>query len=271
MKNITNIAIGGFDGMHLGHMQLFRQLDDFGSIVVINRICANLTPYNFREQYTTKKIFYYELEDIKNLDAIGFLKLLENDFPNLKKIIVGYDFRFGHDAKYDIHDLKKLFKYEVVVIEQFSCNGIAVHSSTIREYLKNGQIKQANKFLGHHYKIKGNMIKGQGLGKTQFVPTINLQITNFLIPKDGIYLSKAYILDKKFNCVVFIGRRATTDNNFAIEVHIFDDFDMTITKDIQIEIEFIQFLRVNRRFDSFEELRQQIKKDIQIAKQCVQS
>ena len=116
-----------------------------------------------------------------------------------------------------------------------------------------------------------DMTKGQGLGKTQFVPTINLQITNFLIPKDGVYLSQAYILNKKFNCVVFIGRRATTDNNFAIEVHIFDDFDITITKDTQVEIEFIQFLRANKKFNSFEELRQQIKKDIQIAKQCVQS
>ncbi|HFB53607.1 MAG TPA: bifunctional riboflavin kinase/FAD synthetase, partial [Sulfurimonas autotrophica] len=95
MKDTTAIAIGGFDGMHIGHQALFSELGSSGTIVVIETGYANLTPDGFRQRYTKHKIVYLNLDDIRHLDGEGFVKLLQVNFPKLQKIVVGYDFHFG--------------------------------------------------------------------------------------------------------------------------------------------------------------------------------
>ena len=97
MKNVKAIAIGGFDGMHVGHQQLFEALGSEGGILVIETGYANLTPQTAREHYSDLPIFYYELGDIRHLDAEGFVAKLLEEFPLLEKIVVGYDFNFGKD------------------------------------------------------------------------------------------------------------------------------------------------------------------------------
>ena len=142
MKNkITNIAIGGFDGMHLAHQEVFKYLDDNGGIVVIESGYANLTPKTYRAKFTKLPIFYYPLQNIKHLDGIEFIRLLKEEFCNLCKIVVGYDFRFGKDAKYSAYDLKKLFDKDVIIVKEFRLDGVSVHSRVIRSYLRDGNIK----------------------------------------------------------------------------------------------------------------------------------
>ncbi|MCW8837977.1 MAG: bifunctional riboflavin kinase/FAD synthetase, partial [Thiovulaceae bacterium] len=171
IKNSTAIAIGGFDGMHIGHQHLFAELGEHGTIVVIETGYANLTPRKERERFSKYPIIYLELDDIRHLDANGFIEFLITKFPNLGKIVVGYDFHFGKDRKYNHDDLKELFSGEVKVVDEVSLNGDSIHSHKIRAKLSIGDIKGANAFLGHNYTIRGLRESGQGIGKKELVAT----------------------------------------------------------------------------------------------------
>ena len=264
-KNIvTSIAIGGFDGMHIAHQELFKNLDDNGAIVSIETGYANLTPKRYRQEYSIYPIYYYNLESIKHLEGNEFIKLLKEEFPNLKKIVVGFDFCFGKDRKYCIEKLKELFEGEVVVINEVKLEDIAVHSRIIREYLKAGNIQIANKLLGKEYKIYGHQIKGQGLGAKSFVPTINLKVEEFLLPKEGVYITKTILDLKEYNSITFLGHRFTTDGSYAVETHILDE--NIEEKNYTTQIKFYKKIRDNQKFDSFEELKKQIFKDIETTK-----
>ncbi|AXX85972.1 bifunctional riboflavin kinase / FMN adenylyltransferase [Malaciobacter marinus] len=259
-KNITSIAIGGFDGMHIAHQQLFKKLDQNGAIVVIESGHSNLTPKSNRQEYTHFPVYYYVLDNIKHLEGEEFIKLLKEEFPNLKKIIVGFDFCFGKNRKYNTLGLKKLFEGEVIVVDEICDNNLAIHSRYIREFIRVGNIKKANELLGKNYKIIGQTTKGQGLGKKSFVPTINLTVENFLLPNEGVYITKTIIKDKSYNSVTFLGHRVTTDGSYAIETHLIGEDIINIMGKIQIE--FIDKIRENQKFDNFEDLKKQIDKDI---------
>lgn len=264
MKNSTAIAIGGFDGMHIGHQHLFNALGENGTIVVIETGYANLTPRREREKFTDFPIMYLELDEIRHLDGEGFITFLKEKFPKLEKIVVGYDFHFGKNRKYSLNDLKTLFSGEVVVIDEVSHNGDSVHSHKIRAKLGIGDIKGANAFLGHNYTLRGNMVAGQGIGKKELVATINLETRCFLTPKEGVYVTLTQIDDEEHYhpSVSFVGHRETTDGSFAIESHILDGEVVCETK---AAISFVSFIRNNEKFDSLEELKAAIKKDIAIA------
>ncbi len=263
-KDIDSIAIGGFDGMHYAHQKLFEKLGENGGIVSIESGFANLTPKTHRQEYSKYPIYYYVLDNIKNLTGEEFLKLLNQEYPNLKKIIVGFDFCFGKNRNNCVKELKKMFNGEVVVIKEIKIDDIAIHSRVIRQYIKNGDIKTANKLLGRDYKIYGKQIKGQGLGSKNFVPTINLSVADFILPKEGVYITKTIVDEKKYNSVTFLGHRKTTDDSFAIETHILNE-DIKVEKK-SIQIEFIEKLRDNKKFSSFEDLKNQIDKDIEKCK-----
>lgn len=264
-NTITSIAIGGFDGMHIAHQELFKNLDDTGAIVSIESGYANLTPKRYRQEYSIYPIYYFFLENIRHLEGNEFIKLLKEEFPNLKKIVVGFDFCFGKNRAYKTQDLKKIFDGEVVVIPEIKLNNFPVHSRYIREFLLNGDIEKANSFLGKEYKIFGKHIVGQGLGKKEFVATINLNVNEFLLPQSGVYITKTIVNDIEYNSVSFLGHRGSTDGKFAVETHILNQENIEI-KDENVQIKFIRRIRENRKFDNFLELKNQILKDIDIAK-----
>ncbi len=268
-NSITSIAIGGFDGMHIAHQMLFSKLDKHGAIVAIETGYANLTPQSERQKYIDFPIFYYPLAELKHLSGVEFIKLLLEEFPNLQKIVIGYDFYFGKNRQNSTVDLKSFFRGEVEVVSEVTFDGVPVHSRTIREYLRDGDIKQANKFLGKNYSLSGYMIAGQGIGKTQFVPTINIEVSDYLIPKEGIYATKTTIQGKEYLSVSFIGHRISTDGKFAIETHIIDhslDFEGGV-----VEIKFFDRLRDNHKYENLDELKKQILEDINNAKKVLQN
>lgn len=263
-NTITSIAIGGFDGMHIAHQELFKNLDEHGAIVSIESGYANLTPKIYRQEYSIYPIYYYVLDNIKHLEGDQFIKLLKEEFPNLKKIVVGYDFCFGKNRKYCTDKLKELFKGVVKIIDEIKLDDIAVHSRIIREYLKDGDIQTANKLLGKEYKIYGHQIKGQGLGSKSFVPTINLKVKEFLLPKEGVYITKTILNEKEYNSITFLGHRVTTDGSYAVETHILDE--EIKNSNYTTQIKFIKKIRDNQKFNGFEELKNQILNDIESAK-----
>ena len=265
IKNSTAIAIGGFDGMHIGHQALFRELGENGTIVVIETGYANLTPAREREKFSNHRMVYLKLEDIRHLDGDGFIELLKMNFPKLAKIVVGYDFHFGKDRRYSFNDLKEMFDGEVVVVKEVQYNNDTVHSHKIRAKLQIADIKGANAFLGHNYTISGKLIKGQGIGAKELVATINLQAPDFLVPKEGVYVTLTRIDNEEHlhPSVSFLGHRVSTDGSFAIESHILDT--EVVCKE-KASISFISFLRDNRKYDTLEELKKAINSDINRAK-----
>ena len=265
IKNSDTIAIGGFDGMHVGHQHLFRELGDNGCVVVIDSGYANITPNRNREKFTHYPIFYFTLEDIRHLDAVGFLEHLKEHFPKLKKIVVGYDFHFGKDRAYNYDDLKEMFEGEVLVIDEVKVNGESVHSRTIRKKLSHGDIKTANSLLGHNYSIHGDLIKGQGIGTKELVATINLHVRDYILPKEGVYVTLTRIDNEEHfhPSVSFIGHRVSTDGSFAVETHLLDG---EVKCSEKATISFVDFIRENIKYDALDELKKQIDKDINIAK-----
>jgi len=263
-NSINSIAIGGFDGMHIAHQELFNNLTKNAAIISIESGFASLTPRNYRQEYTSFPIFYYDLKDIKELDGTEFIELLKSDFKNLKKIVVGFDFCFGKNRAYKADDLKRVFNGEVVIIPEVKLDGFPVHSRYIREFLLNGNIQKANSFLGKEYKIYGKHIKGQGIGNKEFVPTINLEVSEFLLPQSGVYITKSIVNNIEYPSISFLGNRVTTDTLFAVETHILNT--NIKVKDKIVQIKFIKQIRTNKKFASFNELKNAILKDIDIAK-----
>jgi riboflavin kinase/FMN adenylyltransferase len=265
LSKVNAIAIGGFDGMHVGHQHLFDELGKNGAIVVIETGYANLTLGREREHYTHYPIVYYSLDDIRHLEGEEFVALLTSRFPHLAKIVVGYDFHFGKNRRYSQASLGELFGGEVKVVKQVCIDGDSVHSHKIRAKIQIGDISGANRFLGHNYTIKGSVIKGQGIGKRELVPTLNLECEGFLLPYEGVYAAFTRLEDEEHlsPSVVFVGHRITTDGSYAVESHILGE---TIGACTKASISFVKFLRKNQKFETLELLKSAIDNDIKNAR-----
>ena len=267
MQKVESIAIGGFDGMHAAHQYLFQELGEYGAVVAIETGYADLTPGAHRQEHTHYPLFYYNLDDLKPLSGAEFVAKLKSDFPSLKKIVVGFDFHFGHKRSCTSLDLKELFDGEVMIVDEVKIEGEAVHSHKIRTLLEKGKLEQANLFLGYNYQLKGKVVKGQGVGKEKLVPTINMEVQGYRLPKEGVYATLTRLDDDQlYPSVSFIGQRSITDGSFAIETHI---LDKEVKESTRVELSFLHFIRKNDSFDSFEALKKQIEEDIDEAKKVI--
>lgn len=264
LLKVNTIAIGGFDGMHVGHQKLFDALGNKGAIVVVETGHANLTPGTNREYYSKHPIVYYSLDQIRHLDGMEFITMLKQQFPVLEKIVVGYDFRFGKDRCYSHQDINVFFDGIVEVIDEVCIDGDSVHSNKIRTKLNEGDIAAANRYLGHNYLIQGKIVQGQGLGKKSLYPTFNVEPFGYLIPMEGVYVGLVQLDNEEHwnPSVIFIGHRLSTDNTFAFEVHV---LNQTIEQCKTIKVDLINFLRKNKKFETLDELKLTIERDIFLA------
>jgi riboflavin kinase/FMN adenylyltransferase len=260
-NNIKSIAIGSFDGLHIAHMKLVDQVE---ALVIIERNGGYLTPGFKRSLYTSKECYFYHFDKIRALTAKQFVEKLKMDFPNLEHIVVGYDFAFGKEKMGNANSLKELFSGNVSIVNEVTYENISVHSRIIKQFIKDGNIQMVNNLFGRKYQIDGKVIKGQGLGKKEFVPTINLKGTEYALPHDGVYATRTKIENKWYKSVTFLGYRETTDGSFAVETHLL--YDNVEVQSGTVWIEFDSFIRKNEKFSSFEELKEQIVIDINKAK-----
>ncbi len=264
---ITALAIGGFDGMHLAHQQLISRLEGEGALLIVEKHFATaLTPGEVRCRFAPRECacFFLDFEMIRSMRAERFVDFLAEQFPALRKIVVGYDFRFGKDRLGDPKMFEKIPGVEVEVVEEQKCDGISVHADTIRKLLRSGEVDAANRLLGRLYTIRGEVISGQGLGTRSLYPTLNIRTQNYLLPREGVYITRASLHERTYPALTFIGRRLSTDAAFSIETHILDS---TITDEVQeVEVRFLSFLRENRKFDDLKHLKAQIGEDIAVAK-----
>jgi len=261
-SEVRTLAIGRFDGLHIGHKGLFDRLDNYGAVLIIDTENANLTPPRYLCKYLEIPYFIYKLEEIRNLSASEFVSKLRVDFVNLDKIIVGDDFRFGRDRGAGLIELKQLF-FNIEVVHEIKIDNIGVHSRYIRSLLFEGNVEKAAIFLGRLYRIYGNVVIGQGLGSRALYPTVNIHCKDFFIPDEGVYITKIFMNDLEYKSISFIGHRLSTDGNYAIETHILDSSFLSAKT---VCIEFHKRVRGNKYFKDLKKLKIQIAKDIQIAK-----
>ncbi len=262
---ITSIAIGGFDGLHTAHKKLLAELDENGALLVIEKgFSPALTPGLERCRHISFPCFFLDFAAIRSMEAVDFLHYLRRLFPMLQKIIVGYDFRFGKDRAGDPTLLRRMEDIAVTVIEEYVTDGVSVHADKIRRLLKAGKIKEANRLLGREYAVRGTLVRGQGLGGKALYPTCNLETGDFLLPKEGVYVTRTVIGEKYYTSVTFIGKRLSADNQFSVETHILDE-NLDV-KEKELEVFFLEYLRPIRKFETLQELKQQISDDIKKAK-----
>lgn len=267
---IKSLALGRFDGLHRGHLELFAHLDkESSALFIINKfgdsyLCTNedkarLLPFS---------LCFADFEELKDLNGEEFLNELGKNFPKLEKIVVGEDFRFGKDRKYSAFDIENLSNFETIIVKEFIYKGFAVHSKLIKQFLSEGKIELANELLARIYFVQGELVKGQGLGSKELFPTLNIDTKGlYFLPQNGVYAGFCEFDEKKYQSVIFIGKRLSTDKNFSIEIHILEPFDEPKTQ--KIYIYFTHFLRQNCHFANLADLKVQICKDCENALQCL--
>ena len=261
-NTIQSIAIGSFDGIHIAHQKLIEQVE---ALVIIERNSGYLTPGYKRTQFTQKICCFYHFDVVKGLTPKAFVQKLKIDFPQLETIVVGYDFAFGKDKAGTAETLGEVFNGKVKIVDEVSIDGVSVHSRTIRSYLQEGNIVMANRLLGRRYAIDGVVISGQGLGKKELVPTLNLSVEEYQLPLEGVYATRTYIKGEWLDSVSFLGHRVTTDGSFAVESYVLDR-ELGVVQG-SVALEFVAFIRVNQKFESLNALKQQIAIDIRKAKE----
>ena len=283
------IALGNFDGVHKGHMELInravknaKKLNIKSSLLLFNEHTDNLVKVGKKDIITTNQTKFEIIEglgvDIIYLinftrefmayTPIMFLKDFLADNLKIKGIVVGYDYTYGYKKSGDVDFLNKnkdLFK-SVDVIDQISSHGVKISSTLIRSLIEEGKLKEANELLSRTYKLIGEIIHAKGLGKKMGYPTANLKlIDNFVIPRYGVYDTDIIINGERFRASTNIGTNPTVEHDgIKIEAHILD-FNRDIYGEI-VELELLDFVRPELKFDSIEELFEQIAKDVLVTR-----
>lgn len=291
VKNAV-VTIGTFDGVHIGHQKIITRLKESAAELGGETVILTFFPH-------PRMILHPEDQNLKLITTIAEkTALLENlgvdhliitpftrDFSNLsadeyiqqilvekigiRKIIIGYDHRFGKNREGSVSDLNRLApvcNFEVEVIPEQDIQQVAVSSTKIRQAVLTGDVATAHEFLGHPFSLSGKVIKGDQIGRKMGYPTANLFIEEpyKLIPADGIYAVKVVIKSDTFGGMAYIGHRPTVNGmSRNIEVNIFD-FNQEIYGEA-IRMDFLQYIRGDQKFNNLEELQAQLGKDQEAA------
>ena len=295
INQITNIrkpvvALGVFDGVHLGHRKILEAAIKEAAKINGTSVVVTFDPHPQREEslYSLKHRLSLIAElgigvcivisfnkSFAKIKAEDFIKDILLDRIRAIKIIVGKDFRFGCKASGDLKTLEQLarrfnFKTKGFNIEKI--NGKVISSTLIRNLIKKGNIKEAERLLGKQVSILGSVIKGRALGRILGFPTANINPHHEIIPPVGIYAVKVKLGSKEYKGVCYIGKKPTLKNlkgksqnsGIGVEVYIFNFNKNIYGKDL--EIKFVKKFRKDKKFKNLSLLKQQIKKDVYLAR-----
>ncbi|NLZ80666.1 MAG: bifunctional riboflavin kinase/FAD synthetase [Clostridiales bacterium] len=295
VQNKTAVTLGKFDGLHRGHRKLISEVISKKVEGYLPSVFTFETPPSKYLTGSTEGVLLSNLErchylhtlgieilvqcpftkEIASLEAEIFVKEILIEKFNAGCIVVGDDFRFGHNRTGDVYVLKELSKkygFELIVFSKEQEEGRDISSTYIKEELKKGNIEVVNRLLGYSYFISGEIIHGKKLGRQLGVPTINITPeAEKLLPPNGVYPSISTIEGRKFYGTTNIGSRPTVSDSVKrnIETYLMD-FDKDVYGKEAI-VELCVFQRSEEKFDSLEELQQQMELDIQYARKYFQS
>mgnify|MGYP003948122359 FL=1 len=284
------IAIGNFDGLHLGHQKVINEAKrkakinklPFGvmtfepiPVMFFNKKLKNHR-INSLEQ---KKFFLKKLKidfliiikfnkNFSTLSAEKFIKKIIYEKTKCRYLYVSRNFKFGYKRQGNIKTLRKfekLFDYKRVVTTSYKKKKRIISSTKIRQNISAGKIEEANKLLGRNWSIEGKVIKGQKRGRQIGFPTCNLKLRNYIIPKLGVYAVRVSNKNFNKNGIANIGYRPTFNGqSLLLETNIFG-FKKNLYNKV-INISFKKFIRPEKKFKNLEYLKKQIKLDIKQAK-----
>jgi riboflavin kinase/FMN adenylyltransferase len=286
------LTMGTFDGVHYGHRKILKRLLESAKVNNGHAVVMTFHPHPrtvlFPDQ-TDLRLLSTVTEKIELLASLGiehlivqpftvdFSKLTHREFVqgvlidkiNMQCMVVGYDHQFGHKRQGNFDELLKLsaeFKFEVEKIPEQDIEEVVVSSTKIRNALLTGNVSLANQLLSYNYSLSGEVVKGNQVGRTLGFPTANIYMSDNhkLIPGDGVYSALAFVDGVQYKSVVSIGNRPTfNDSKKSIEVHLLN-FNQDLYNQ-NFKIEFVDFIRPQRKFEVIDELVQQIKADITLA------
>ena len=289
------LTIGSFDGVHLGHQQIIRQITAGAHAIGVPAVVLTFYPHPSVVLRGNRNAFYLTLPEEKaatlaemgvdyvithpfdrqvaSIEPHTFIETLKHHL-GFSQLWVGYDFALGKNRSGDVPRLKELgseYGFSVQLVDAFQLGGGIVSSSRIRTALDNGEINAVTELLGRRYTVRGTVIRGDGRGSQIGVPTANLEVEQErAIPGAGVYACFVTSMGIRYPAVTNIGVRPTFEQEAVparVETHILD-FNQDLYGE-QIEVEFVDYLRAEQRFESIDALIAQIQSDIQTARKIL--
>lgn len=292
VKNAV-VTSGTFDGVHLGHQKILNRLREIATELSGETVLITYWPHPrlvlYPNEHKLRLLSTFE-EKAKLLHQFGIDHLISIPFTKefsqmsseefirkvlveklqTKKLVIGYDHRFGKNREGSFEYLKANsleFGFDLEEISRQDVEEIGVSSTKIRQALESGDVKTAASYLGRPYEVNGLVIKGQQIGRSIGFPTANIHIPNDykLIPKDGVYAVKVQVEGTFFKGMLNIGNRPTVDGSKkTVEANLFSFEGDLYNK--QVTVHFYEFLRDERKFENLDALKNQLLKDQQTAK-----
>ena len=299
-RSETVLTIGNFDGVHVGHQEILREVVERAAAAAADShgaqkelLPAVLTFYPhparvLRPQQAPSLLETIPLRladfaamgigaslvlkfdaDLAQESAEDFVKKYLVDTMSARAVLVGATFRFGHKQLGDVELLRELGRrwgFEVVIVTPVIDGGDVVSSTAIREAVRGGRVEDARRMLGRPFALVGEIRPGTGQGRKLVVPTLNLATEQETLPKTGVYVTETVLSGGTYRSVTNVGVRPTFDGKrLAIESHLFD-FAEALTAGL-MKVRFLQRLRDEQKFSGPEALREQVLKDIARAKE----
>ena len=284
------IAIGNFDGLHLGHKKVLNQAKlkakknkiKFGVVTFepVPVMFFNNKIKNHRINNLEQKILFFKKAKLDFIRIIKFNKNFSKLTPekfikniiyknlNCKFVYVSKNFKFGNKRKGNISTLKKyekFFSYKSIISKPLKRNNKVLSSSIIRKKISNAQLGKVKLFLGRNWSIEGRVVKGKKRGRKIGFPTCNIKFRDYVMPKLGVYSVMVKTNNFKKKGIANIGYRPTFNgSSLLLEVNIFG-IKANLYKKV-IEVDFVKYIRGEKKFKNISELKMQIKKDIKKAK-----
>ena len=286
------LCIGNFDGIHLGHQHVIKKIIKNSQSNNLKSAIMTFVPHpkiyfkktdgnfniitsshkkNFLKSLGVQNYIEYKFnKTLSNLDAVDFIEKILVKQLSVKKIVVGKDFRFGKDRKGNTALLKKLsskYKYKLSIIGHVKNKktNLKFSSSIIRKNINEGSFEKVSQALGRHWFMEGKIIKGNQKARLINFPTANMKPGNHILPKKGVYCVNVTFNGNLYKGIANFGERPTVKGvNLLLETHIFE-----FNRDIygkELTVEFLTFIRSEKKFKDFESLTSQIKKDVITAK-----
>lgn len=291
-KDITNakdsvLVLGYFDGLHRGHKALFDKAKEIAKRdnLALTVLTFNESPHLALSRFTSDLLlsltspekryekfaeygvdYLYLIDFTSTFSKLSAKNFLENYIKQLraKTIVVGFDYKFGHDRK-DAIDLAQQFNGDVVVVPEVQDNGEKISSTRIRQLIFEGNIKEVNRLLGYNFSTRGIVVHGDARGRTIGFPTANLApIDNVFLPGDGVYVSDVIVNGKSYRAMTSVGKNVTFGGTeLRLEANIFDFKDEIYGE--TVEIIWLDKIRDMVKFAGADELIEQLKSDKEVA------
>ena len=289
------VTIGNFDGVHRGHQKILHRVVELSHSNHALPSVLTFFPHPVRVLRPTaapsllstldQRLAAFEASGIEaalivrfdaklsEMSAEEFARQFLVETMRAESVLVGENFRFGHKQKGDVkllRDLGSRWNFNVEIVPPVVEDGAVISSSAIREALREGRVNDATKMLGRPYALQGDIRIGTGQGTKLIVPTLNLATEQEMLPKAGVYVTEAVVEGRSYGAATNIGTRPTFDGiGITIESHLLD-FSQRVTNG-RMEVRFLEPLRDEQKFSSFDALREQVLQDIESARVLYQT